>query len=263
MLCFGFYYKTPWIFFFFFQAEDGIRDGTVTGVQTCALPISFDRPATKTDANSARPSRLIVCPSEVCSSPGNVTHAVSPSDAATSDASRGIAEPSGIAKNPGSQLPKQRSSDTAAGGNETFRSETRRAVTGTGRACAQPPSTAEASARAVSSIAASPWWAGLTSATAPLTKRAGTPSFCSSRAEARPVTSPDSRRLLGESIVPWIAKFHSSASGAPPAVVSFSTTISWSSGLPSRLAVTAGAATAVAATSAGARARSACWTADT
>src|SRR5438094_2539881 len=27
------------IFFFFFQAEDGIRDRTVTGVQTCALPI--------------------------------------------------------------------------------------------------------------------------------------------------------------------------------------------------------------------------------
>src|SRR5207253_5588687 len=27
-------------FFFFFQAEDGIRDGHVTGVQTCALPIS-------------------------------------------------------------------------------------------------------------------------------------------------------------------------------------------------------------------------------
>src|SRR5689334_23979558 len=26
---------------FFFQAEDGIRDGTVTGVQTCALPISI------------------------------------------------------------------------------------------------------------------------------------------------------------------------------------------------------------------------------
>src|SRR5438309_10511347 len=25
--------------YFFFQAEDGIRDGTVTGVQTCALPI--------------------------------------------------------------------------------------------------------------------------------------------------------------------------------------------------------------------------------
>src|SRR5436305_14659991 len=26
-------------FFFFFQAEDGIRDADVTGVQTCALPI--------------------------------------------------------------------------------------------------------------------------------------------------------------------------------------------------------------------------------
>src|SRR5258708_16699814 len=26
---------------FFFQAEDGIRDDLVTGVQTCALPISF------------------------------------------------------------------------------------------------------------------------------------------------------------------------------------------------------------------------------
>src|SRR5207253_8512249 len=29
------------LFFFFFQAEDGIRDGHVTGVQTCALPIWF------------------------------------------------------------------------------------------------------------------------------------------------------------------------------------------------------------------------------
>src|SRR5690625_7768210 len=35
-------------FYFFFQAEDGIRDGHVTGVQTCALPISspaFDESA--------------------------------------------------------------------------------------------------------------------------------------------------------------------------------------------------------------------------
>src|SRR5687767_15686440 len=31
MLCYS--------FFFFFQAEDGIRDKLVTGVQTCALPI--------------------------------------------------------------------------------------------------------------------------------------------------------------------------------------------------------------------------------
>src|SRR5437763_863270 len=31
------------LFFFFFQAEDGIRDTSVTGVQTCALPILRDR----------------------------------------------------------------------------------------------------------------------------------------------------------------------------------------------------------------------------
>src|SRR5207248_4357208 len=31
--------------FFFFQAEDGIRDRTVTGVQTCALPISMPKTA--------------------------------------------------------------------------------------------------------------------------------------------------------------------------------------------------------------------------
>src|SRR2546425_11303823 len=36
------------LFFFFFQAEDGIRDKLVTGVQTCALPIS-----TATQAPSA------------------------------------------------------------------------------------------------------------------------------------------------------------------------------------------------------------------
>src|SRR5208282_3474963 len=31
--------RFTFLFFFFFQAEDGIRDATVTGVQTCALPI--------------------------------------------------------------------------------------------------------------------------------------------------------------------------------------------------------------------------------
>src|SRR4051794_41801702 len=40
-------YLIPWLLlldaFFFFQAEDGIRDGRVTGVQTCALPISASR----------------------------------------------------------------------------------------------------------------------------------------------------------------------------------------------------------------------------
>src|SRR5256886_13601217 len=31
--------RAAWVDMFFFQAEDGIRDLTVTGVQTCALPI--------------------------------------------------------------------------------------------------------------------------------------------------------------------------------------------------------------------------------
>src|SRR5438309_343924 len=42
---FCFFFLISWyflFFFFFFQAEDGIRDGTVTGVQTCALPILID-----------------------------------------------------------------------------------------------------------------------------------------------------------------------------------------------------------------------------
>src|SRR5437667_8998142 len=40
--CIFFYYVCFFFsfFFFFFQAEDGIRDRDVTGVQTCALPIS-------------------------------------------------------------------------------------------------------------------------------------------------------------------------------------------------------------------------------
>src|SRR5260221_1598354 len=38
--CYGLF---SYDFFFFFQAEDGIRDHCVTGVQTCALPISSRR----------------------------------------------------------------------------------------------------------------------------------------------------------------------------------------------------------------------------
>ena len=36
-------------FFFFFQAEDGIRDWSVTGVQTCALPICGGEDAINVD----------------------------------------------------------------------------------------------------------------------------------------------------------------------------------------------------------------------
>src|SRR2546429_6740682 len=39
--------------FFFFQAEDGIRDVAVTGVQTCALPISY----CFTNCSAARPKK--------------------------------------------------------------------------------------------------------------------------------------------------------------------------------------------------------------
>src|SRR5439155_9227176 len=38
--------------FFFFQAEDGIRDGHVTGVQTCALPICFGRASVQVTVRS-------------------------------------------------------------------------------------------------------------------------------------------------------------------------------------------------------------------
>src|SRR5207249_8142340 len=43
-------------YFFFFQAEDGIRDRNVTGVQTCALPISTGSGRTF----PSRPVRLVV-----------------------------------------------------------------------------------------------------------------------------------------------------------------------------------------------------------
>src|SRR5688500_20159325 len=39
---------------FVFQAEDGIRDYKVTGVQTCALPISRDPPAARERREAAR-----------------------------------------------------------------------------------------------------------------------------------------------------------------------------------------------------------------
>src|SRR5437867_12197381 len=43
--------------FFFFQAEDGIRDRTVTGVQTCALPIY--RPGKPEDKMGLRASNTV------------------------------------------------------------------------------------------------------------------------------------------------------------------------------------------------------------
>src|SRR5262249_56805110 len=49
-------YGIVWCFCFFFQAEDGIRDWSVTGVQTCALPICHDhRPSHRVRSLSAAP----------------------------------------------------------------------------------------------------------------------------------------------------------------------------------------------------------------
>src|SRR5260370_29351902 len=47
-------------FFFFFQAEDGIRDSSVTGVQTCALPISLT--AYLPAAGVSNGTAVIICP---------------------------------------------------------------------------------------------------------------------------------------------------------------------------------------------------------
>src|SRR5215216_445996 len=47
-------------FFFFFQAEDGIRDDLVTGVQTCALPISGDQRGGRLNAAKVR-VRVTAC----------------------------------------------------------------------------------------------------------------------------------------------------------------------------------------------------------
>src|SRR2546430_5876135 len=58
-------YRMLMLFFFFFQAEDGIRDLTVTGVQTCALPISRASSPSSTGSNarrSSRPERGLVIP---------------------------------------------------------------------------------------------------------------------------------------------------------------------------------------------------------
>src|SRR5688500_19836631 len=47
-------------FFFFFQAEDGIRDYKVTGVQTCALPILAAVDASQATIEGVLPGSLLV-----------------------------------------------------------------------------------------------------------------------------------------------------------------------------------------------------------
>src|SRR2546425_2855462 len=56
------------LFFFFFQAEDGIRDKLVTGVQTCALPICGSAGGTKSVSVSGGPSTYAAAVSGMTSS---------------------------------------------------------------------------------------------------------------------------------------------------------------------------------------------------
>src|SRR5690348_17412014 len=49
--------------YFFFQAEDGIRDGRVTGVQTCALPISRELALGMAYEDTVRVAELKIRPS--------------------------------------------------------------------------------------------------------------------------------------------------------------------------------------------------------
>ena len=62
-------------FFFFFQAEDGIRDWSVTGVQTCALPILIIQQSICRRACTFSPSRNCIKLSNLSKNPVNLlTH---------------------------------------------------------------------------------------------------------------------------------------------------------------------------------------------
>src|SRR5688572_32180787 len=63
--------------FFFFQAEDGIRDLTVTGVQTCALPICAGPVAVADGRGAGRgttPARRAPAPAEVLRRRRDLSH---------------------------------------------------------------------------------------------------------------------------------------------------------------------------------------------
>src|SRR2546426_484215 len=72
-------YTVAWcLFFFFFQAEDGIRDYKVTGVQTCALPISYGVVALAYDSRDPRSAKqlLELDPFDLALVPGDNRHAM-------------------------------------------------------------------------------------------------------------------------------------------------------------------------------------------
>src|SRR5256886_6940826 len=71
---------------FFFQAEDGIRDLTVTGVQTCALPICLVAPFPQRALRAGGDGRLRDAGGARCPAccpdrrPGEITRVVLPED---------------------------------------------------------------------------------------------------------------------------------------------------------------------------------------
>src|SRR5436305_10382979 len=62
LLVLSWFPTTSTVFVFFFQAEDGIRDADVTGVQTCALPIYVVAAGTDHIEDEPEPAALGIRP---------------------------------------------------------------------------------------------------------------------------------------------------------------------------------------------------------
>src|SRR5258707_6866656 len=84
--------------FFFFQAEDGIRDIGVTGVQTCALPIHHSIPRHPALAGESPPERYFIrsrwsCPADPVKQAPNRAGALWPGTMAEEGAGAGLDTP--------------------------------------------------------------------------------------------------------------------------------------------------------------------------
>src|SRR5438270_5868482 len=77
------------VFVFFFQAEDGIRDLTVTGVQTCALPISSKAGSQAAAARSIRSAPKKTSPPETTPAAEAIHAPAAPAAAARPPAAAG------------------------------------------------------------------------------------------------------------------------------------------------------------------------------
>src|SRR5437762_2964714 len=81
-------YVIMWAMFFFFQAEDGIRDTSVTGVQTCALPISLvafscgNDPAPLRSCSSDSPKTCETAARSICPEPSSTPRSAGPKEGA-------------------------------------------------------------------------------------------------------------------------------------------------------------------------------------